>query len=951
MSSHNLHATWVPGGQLFFWTTSLPPQEAIIDEFPEIADVVGDVVVHTIAHPGLTVRRKPTRGFLVSVSDALVAFSSLPRDADVSESVRCWSFATLLGLELGARQRVVPTAADGRANWRVLLTRKRDRERFDVIVRGLPTVSRSHATHGRGPVRLNTANHVVREYLDSVVDALYRRNVYPGTTRGWALEFAEALRGNDAGFIPRDARYQGIPEKLGAWSSEGECTGLRLGLTLEPPKGARQPFKLSMFLHPVDAPDSQILLDDAWKNGSSIEVDGKDFGHPAHVAVNGLARAKRVFPPIGAALAGSRPKPLKWNAQQTWKFLSEGVGVLEDAGFEIAVPEEFARAGRRRIRARMRIHGPEECDGHLVLGKPLRFRWEVTLGDMVLSGDEFTDLIKRKQPIVQFRGEWILLDPDELSRLPDGSLQQGEVSVAEGLRAVLTGELNGVPVVTDDRLDLLIRAMREPPAVPAPTGLRGTLRPYQAVGFSWLHTLGQIGLGACLADDMGLGKTIQVISHILARRQKCGDRPCLVVCPTSVLGNWLRELNRFAPSMSVVRYHGLDRETESFQVTDVVLTTYGLLVRDEEQLTAINWDVVTLDEAQCIKNPDSQRARVARGLNARHRVALSGTPIENRLDELWSIMEFLVPGFLGKRGTFRRNIAVPIERFGDVDVARKLRLGVSPFLLRRMKSDPKVISDLPEKLERNLYCPLTSEQARLYEQVVEEHMQSIAEAAEGESSYIARRGRVLAMLTALKQVCNHPLQYSKEKGKLLGRSGKFDRTMYLIDAIFDAGERVLLFTQYREMGSLLAQEFERRLGETVPFLHGGVPGAKRDEMVRRFQEDDDAPPIMLVSLRAGGTGLNLTRATHVIHYDRWWNPAVEDQATDRAYRIGQRRDVSVHKLICQGTLEERIAALLEDKRALAESIVGTGERLVTDLDDAALRALVQLGDDAVLEEV
>ncbi|MCA9567567.1 MAG: DEAD/DEAH box helicase, partial [Myxococcales bacterium] len=499
----------------------------------------------------------------------------------------------------------------------------------------------------------------------------------------------------------------------------------------------------------------------------------------------------------------------------------------------------------------------------------------------------------------------------------------------------------------DDRLELVIEALRSPPPVDPPSTLVGDLRPYQLGGLAWLSTLGQLGLGACLADDMGLGKTIQLIAHIARRREKRADRPpSLVVCPTSVLGNWRREIQKFCPSLRVARYHGPNRHEVDLEGADVVLTTYGLLVRDVELLGEVTWDVVALDEAQAVKNPDSQRARAARELRARHRVALTGTPVENRLDELWSLFDFLVPGLLDPRATFRRTVAVPIERFGDQEVARRLKLGVSPFLLRRLKSDPNIIDDLPEKLESVDYCALKPEQARLYREVVEEAMAAI-EGAEA----IQRRGRVLAMLTRLKQVCNHPVQLLKEAdGELADRSGKLERTTELLDSILELGEQALLFTQYREMGLLLQRHLLETWEIDVPFLHGGVSPEGRDAMVKAFQTDPDAPPFLIISLKAGGTGLNLTAASHVIHYDRWWNPAVEDQATDRAYRIGQRRNVQVHKMVSQGTLEERIDTLLDEKRSLAESVVGSGERLVADLDDEALRALVALGDDAVVED-
>jgi hypothetical protein len=756
------------------------------------------------------------------------------------------------------------------------------------------------------------------------------------------LEFAEALREESCQFVPRNARSQAIPEKLARWSSEGQVTGLRLGMDLRLPTGPRSRFRLAFWLHPTDLPDQRVALSRAWKAGTKVKIHGQKYAHPVYAAIRDLARARRLFAPLGKALNGPKPLDLKWDANATWNFLLHGVSVLRDAGFQVDLPSEFSEAGDRRIRARMRIQGPEEGEGFQTLAL-LAFRWEVTLGDLVLDGQEFAALVAQKKPIVQFRGEWVFIDPNELARLPDGVLLTGQLPAVEALRAVLSGEYKGIPVVSDDRLDMLIGALKDPPEAKIPAGLQGTLRPYQVEGYSWLTTLGQLGLGACLADDMGLGKTIQVITHLLARH-KTGSRVSLVVCPTSVLGNWIREIGRFAPSLKVQRYHGLTRRLDRDNMPDVVLTTYGLMVRDQDLLADIHWDVVALDEAQSIKNPVSQRAKAARRLEARHRVALSGTPVENRLLELWSLMEFLVPGLLGSKGGFRRNVAVPVERFGDEDVARRLKLGVSPFLLRRVKSDPKIISDLPEKFERRVYCPLTNEQAELYRQATEEAMQEIKEA-----SRMERRGRILAMLTALKQICNHPDQYLHKRGRLPGRSGKLDRITEVIDTILEAGDSAIIFTQYREMGVLLQHHLLDTFGEKIPFLHGGVLTHHREAMVEDFQQQT-GPPLLLISLRAGGTGLNLTRANHVIHYDRWWNPAVEDQATDRAYRIGQHRNVQVHKLICQDTLEERIDSKLDEKRALAESIVGSGERLVTELDDNALRILVTLGDDAVMED-
>jgi hypothetical protein len=950
-ASSQLQATLTPERHLFFWSTSTGALDQDVErELPGLMALEGQMTRRQLVHPSDPSKRQKVAGFEVSIGEAMALLSSIGTTVPVSDSMRCWAWAAKLALELCVRQRVVPTVRSGEARWAALLSRTGDRTRFDALVDAMPPVCRSAPTRDRGKVRVLSARAVARRFVDDAVDAVYRQNAYPGSARGWTLELARALKGTeDARFQPRDARYQGIPEMLVAWSADTTSMSLRLGLglVLPDPAAKRSSFRLEYWLHPPNNPAVRVPLAEAWTAGKAITIDGVTYPHPATAAITGLARMARVFEPLNQSLQGSVPRDLRMRAVDAWRFLSDGAPLLEDAGFEVDIPEEFRRAGRRRIRPRMRIDATGLDDGEAIeLSGMLRFRWEVMLGDIELTGEAFASLVAQKKPIVQYEGDWVLLDPAELAKLPSGLPQEGELPAATALRAVLTGQHEGVEVVADGRLERVLDALRQPPEVTAPEGLDGTLRHYQHRGLAWLTTLGRLGLGACLADDMGLGKTIQLIAHILKRREARERAPSLVVCPTSVLGNWTRELKRFAPGLAVRRYHGSQRSPAVFAEADVVLTTYGLLVRDAECLAEQTWDVIALDEAQAIKNPDSQRARAARALTGRHRVAMTGTPVENRLDELWSLMSFLVPGLLGPRATFRRNVAVPVERFGDADVAEQLKRGVSPFVLRRLKSDPTIIDDLPDKLETVDYCALTPGQAALYQQVVAESLAAIAG-----SEKMQRRGAVLAMLTALKQVCNHPAHYAKDRSaELSGRSGKLERLTGILDDLLELGERALIFTQYREMGELLARHLLETYEEVVPFLHGGVPIDKRDAMVADFQDAANAAPFLIVSLRAGGTGLNLTRASHVIHYDRWWNPAVEDQATDRAYRIGQDKNVYVHKLVSQGTLEERIDSMLEDKRQLAESVIGSGEAWVTELDDDALRALVMLGDDAVQED-
>jgi hypothetical protein len=944
----HLHATWTPDGSLFFWSTGEQLDRAVAQELPAVASLPGTMTrrVVAVAEEAGVVRRK-VAGWEVPVGDTLGVLSSVDGQSDLSDSVRVWSFGAKLALELAAAQRVVPTVKGGQAYWMVLLTRGADRDRFEAFVEALPPVARAVPTQSRGAIRLSTAPRVARAFLDQAVDSLFRQEAHPGSARGWALELATALKGGETReFQPREARYQGVPEMLSGWASDAETFGLRLGIGLDlPAPDGTMAFRLRYWLHPSNDPSQRIPLEAAWQAGKAVEIGGITYPHPATAALTGLARMSRIYEPLAGSLQGNSPRALKVKANQAWDFIANGASMLREAGFEVELPEAFAAAGSRRIRARMRVEPPPMDGGTYELEDVLRFRWEIVLGDRVLTGEQFAELTATGSPIVEFDGDWVLLDPAEVARLPTDVPREGELSAPVALRAVLTGHHEGAEVVADDRLELVLDALRSPPPVPAPEGLAGTLRPYQEAGLAWLSTLGQLGLGSCLADDMGLGKTLQLIAHILRRREtRPGRGPCLVVCPTSVLGNWKREIARFAPGLRVERHHGSSRSIDRVQDADVVLTTYGLLVRDLELLQQVDWDVLALDEAQAIKNPDSRRARAACELRARHRVAMTGTPVENRLDELWSLFHFLVPGLLEPRATFRRKVAVPVERFGDQDIAHRLKLGISPFLLRRLKSDPAIQLDLPEKLETVDYCALKGEQATLYRQIVDDTMGGLAGAEP-----MARRGRVLAMLTRLKQVCNHPVQVLDEAdGELTGRSGKLERCTELLDTILEMREKALIFTQYRVMGDLLQRHLLETWELEVPFLHGGVPAEGRDDMVARFQAAGPLEaPFLIISLKAGGTGLNLTAATHVIHYDRWWNPAVEDQATDRAYRIGQTRNVQVHKMVSQGTLEERIHEMLEDKRRLADSVVGAGEAWITELDDDALRALVMLGDDAV----
>ncbi len=575
----------------------------------------------------------------------------------------------------------------------------------------------------------------------------------------------------------------------------------------------------------------------------------------------------------------------------------------------------------------------------LDLSSLLELRWQGSLGGQQLTEAELAEIIDSKRSVVRLRDQWIRVDPESLERLREQRTLPASTAIAAalGLPVTIGGDVQRIEV--SGRLAELSNRLRKLESVQQlspPAALVATLRPYQERGLAWLVEMDELGLGGILADDMGLGKTIQVIALHL-QRQVRQPSPTLVICPASVVGNWQREFERFAPEVVVTRYHGARRVLPNPDPGSVILTTYGIARRDAALLSKQGWGLVIADEAQAIKNPTSRTSRAMRTLPSSTRFALTGTPVQNQLLDLWSILEWTTPGLLGPQERFRQEIVVPIEQHGDPDAADSLNRMLRPFLLRRKKSDPQIVPDLPPKTETDEIVPMTIEQVALYQAVVAEIMAEIAGA-----SGINRHGLVLKLVTRLKQVCNHPAHLVPDDQPLARRSGKLDRTVELLEQIRQGGESALVFTQYVAMAELLVRHFND-LGFKVRFLHGGLGIDHRERLVAEFQEGDI--DVFVISLRAGGIGLNLTAATQVIHYDRWWNPAVEDQASDRAWRIGQDRPVQVHRLIAEGTIEDRIARLLVEKRRLAEAVVGSGEAWISQLDDDALADLVSLSNE------
>ena len=749
-------------------------------------------------------------------------------------------------------------------------------------------------------------------------------------------------------------------DSISAWVRQGMAASGELQLCLrchEPADGRRRRWTLELLLRPIGDPSLLVPLDSFWAGESP-------FPASAFEAVLGqLGLLMRLAPELDQLLEQQAPASLQLDEPALVTLVTQRAALLRDAGFALLLPSGLRQGQRLGLRARTLESGRGKRGGRaapagggagLDLSALFRFEWQAVLGDRPLSAAELASLQRAaalKRPLVRLRGQWTLLDAAAVAGLLRLAGQQDEASGAELLRGGLGLERLGLPpelelagVEDGGALGTLLAGdlHQRAAALPTPEAFAGELRPYQQRGLGWLVFLGRLGLGACLADDMGLGKTAQLIASLLADPL---EPPTLVVAPVTLLGNWQRELERFAPGLVVALHHGserprtatgLKRALQALGSGGVLLCSYGVLSRDAALLGAQRWGRLVFDEAQQLKNPYTAMSKAAAALTAERRIALTGTPVENRLNELWALLHLLNPGLLGSLGQFRQRFALPIERDQDTAVAEQLRGLTAPFLLRRLKSDRSILPDLPGKIEQTEFCQLSEEQATLYQAVADELLEQ-AEVSDG----ITRQGLVLAGLTRLKQVCNHPAHYLDDGTDLAGRSGKLTRCEDLLDAILEAGEKVLVFTQYTAWGERLAAHLARRCGSEPLWLHGGLARAQRDTLVARFATAA-GPPIFLLSLKAGGTGLNLTAASHVIHYDRWWNPAVEDQATDRAHRLGQRRSVHVHKLVCGGTVEEGIDALIAGKRQLAERVVASGEQALSRLSTEDLRELIRL---------
>jgi len=979
-----------------------------LDETP--SEGLGEVAVPTLAIG-------PER--MAEVLEDLVDRSREEGSVAAGPGVLYFVAATRLCEHLIAGHRFVPMAYQDTGGtligrWQPWLSDEHTARRVATLVRSMPAAARAVPD-----AHAHDAWSITNEVLTLVTDAHCRRALVdeeldetiedrdPGLDHQVAW-LGGLLRG-DARIGAESGQRSEIAKRVRQWISQledrGESSSWRFGLRLaEPitdaapsPRGEGEAvietpddavrWSLSFYLQSLDDEEVTIRGADVWLiNRDRIVYEGLTLEQPQELLMGELGRASRYYKRLEEALDESEPIEVMLETEEAYRFLREVKPVLEEQGFGVRVPAWW-NSPSGRLGTRLRIDSdpleslegsgadPDAAPPQLGLGTLVGYHWEIAIGDTTLTLHEFEELAQKNAPLVKVGGQWVEVRPEDIEHAIEfiGENPGGEMELGEAMQLALASDSSktGLPVTGVEATGWVASmlggseagASLELPSLETPRLFRGTLRPYQIRGLSWMSFMERFGFGACLADDMGLGKTIQMIALLQHERSEhersgAGGRvaPSLLIVPMSVIGNWVKEFERFAPELEIRVHHGADRDQhrsfiERAPESDVVITTYALANRDAEFLRAVRWGRVVLDEAQFVKNPAAKQSIAVRSLDVPRRVALTGTPVENRLSELWSIMDFLNPNYLGPSGTFRKQFALPIERHRDQNKMERLRSMVRPFILRRVKTDPEIVSDLPEKIESKMWCPLTSEQASLYEGCVK-RMLSDVERAEG----IHRRGLVLAALIKLKQICNHPAQMLKDADPQHGkrvdaaRSGKCVRLIEQLSEILAEGEQALVFTQFRQMGHILATMLRHELDKEILFLHGGTPQGQRQKMIDTFQEATGKTPILILSLKAGGVGLNLTAATHVFHFDRWWNPAVENQATDRAYRIGQTRTVQVHKYIVRGTLEERIDEMIESKTELAENIIGHGERWLTELDTSQLRELLQLRADTISDD-
>lgn len=980
----DLAAESLPREQAMAWLPSadgLPfPSSPLIAERPEVPTQVALLPWH------LEVLRLDAMATLLLLCHCSGQTTLLP-GVIIGSDLQYWVQVLRFAGALVARQQYLPgiqlEGASYRACWRPFLQGQEDQQ-LQQLAQAMPAACRALGQQGTEPPT-RSAQATLIQFVAVQVDTLVRASAQAPTTgnatplsRQRSPSFASLHDQWLAALRSPDGHLVGDPKELAAFAAQvrdwqspltrSQGLPFRLCFRLEAPgesseavsTNGNSAWHVRYLLQSTQDPSLLIPLAEVWQRPQRRTLQ-QLVGAPREQVLAELGRAAGLAPEIEAGLKTAHPWGYALDVTGAHTFLTEQAWLLEQAGFGLLLPAWWTRTGtKRKLAAHAKVKSPAMSGGGLTIESLVAFEWEIALGDERLSYQELQALARLKAPLVQIRGQWVEVRAEDIqAALAFWSKQTPKTgTLRQVVQLALSKQesLDGLPVESvqaDGWMAEFLARLEGQVAlapIPVPAAFQGTLRPYQERGYAWLQFLTQWGLGPCLADDMGLGKTPTTLALIQHDWLKQGQQPVLLICPTSVMENWRRETARFTPDLPLLIHHGAARQKgEAFQQEAanqaIVVSSYALLHRDLDLFKQVSWRGVILDEAQNIKNPETKQAKAARALKATYHLALTGTPVENHVGDLWSIMEFLNPGLLGTPTTFKRQFWMPIQVTRDATVTARLKQLTGPFLLRRLKTDPTIISDLPEKLEMKVFCTLTKEQASLYEAVLKELEIGLDE-AEG----IQRKGLILGTLTKLKQVCNHPAQFLGDHSQLAGRSGKLARLEAMLEEALAEGDRALVFTQFAEMGALLKDYLQGVFGQEVLFLHGQVPRKQRDRMIERFQHETAGPPLFILSLKAGGTGLNLTRANHVFHFDRWWNPAVENQATDRAFRIGQQRVVQVHKLLCAGTLEERIDTLIEHKQGIAANVVGSGEGWLTELSTAQLKDVLALRREAVEDD-
>ena len=917
-------------------------------------------------------------GLKLAIADLPGWLNGLPLSGehpDLGDELRWLAHLQRWCLSLMARGRWLPvveaTGDHCRARWQPLLNREDDRHRLETMALHMPQALLS----GHDPLNTLACRRPEQQRLQvaGIVAALLDTQMRVAFTPleaglddlldSWqqALASTEGHLSGDGDGVERlqvatNHWRQGVTGQL---APARACLELRAPT---PQQGQQDDNHWQLRFGLQAAIDSGLWLDAEaiWAAGdNAVHIGEIPVEKPSQLLLEGLGRALSAFEPLERGLEGATPSSMHLTPAEAFVLVRTASRRLRDLGVGVKLPASLSGGLAGRMGLSIQADLPPESQG-FSLGESLQWRWTLMIGGQPITLNQLERLSAQKSPLVNHGGQWVELRPGDIRAAEKFCLEEPRFSLEDALR--LAGNdleaLQRLPVhrfEAGPRLQQVLEQYhhhKQPDPLPAPEGFCGQLRPYQEQGLGWLAFLYRFGQGTCLADDMGLGKTIQLLAFLqYLKVQKELKRPVLLVCPTSVMTNWRREAQQFTPGLRVIEHYGSRRPStaaalaSALRDVDLVLTSYGLLQRDLAILSSHGWQGVVIDEAQAIKNSTSKQSAAAREVAHLCQkpcfcTALTGTPVENRVSEIWPLMNFLNPRVLGEEGFFRQRYRLPIERYGDMSSLRDLRRRVGPFILRRLKTDQSIISDLPEKIELNEWCGLSDEQRRLYSKIVDETFEAVARTPLGE-----RHGRVLGLLTKLKQICNHPalVLQEQEVGQDFGRrSGKLQRLEEILDELMAVGDRALLFTQFARWGHLLKRYLEQRFQGEIPFLHGGSSKAERQGMVDRFQQDPRGPQLFLLSLKAGGVGLNLTRASHVIHIDRWWNPAVENQATDRAYRIGQTNRVMVHKFITSGSLEESVDRMIREKARLAEDIIGGGEDWLAGLAINDIKDLVSL---------